>query len=162
MADEPTKAKLSWLDYGRLLFKGKAVLEVAIAEGKIVADAKKKSSWKSTEFWMALLGGIGAVAAQAGGVVPAPYGAVVMAVSGAFYAVSRGMVKKDDALGGAKPGVSTTEFWLSMLTQIGTVAAAAAGACSPEVAAILVMVSNGAFGLSRGLAKGGVQPPVVG
>lgn len=149
---------MGWLDYFKLLFKGKAVAETIVSQQKEVAAVGAKSGYKSTEFAMAVLAGLGAVLAQAGGILPAPWGPVILAVSGAFYAVSRGMVKNPDPNGGLKSGIRTTEFWVSMVAQVGALAAAAAGAAPPETAAILLMVSNGAYGLSRGLAKGGAQP----
>lgn len=149
---------MGWMAYIKMLFSGKKVVEEAIEQGKLVKDVHSKSSFKSTEFWMAVLAGVGAVSAQAAGVVPEPFGAIVAAASGAFYAISRGLAKRDDPNGGVKPGFTTTEFMVSMLAQIATVIQASAGAVAPETATILFMVSNAAFGLSRGLAKGGAQP----
>ena len=156
MGDE--KVKLSWLDYVKLLFKGKKILDTALSEGKAVKEIAKKSSWKSTEFWTAALAGLGAILAQAGGLIPPPYGAIGLSVSAALYSISRGLAKQADPTGGVKPGMTTTEFWLNILTQIGIVAAATSGAVDPQTAATLMLISNGAYGLSRGLAKGGTQP----
>lgn len=149
---------MTWLGYFKMLFKGKAVADEAIKQAGEIGAITKKNSWKSTEFVTALLVGLGAIAAQAGGLLPAPWGPVVLSVSGALYAISRGFAKNADPNGGTKAGVETTEFWVAMISQVGAIAAAAANAVPAETAAILLMISNGAYGLSRGLAKGGAQP----
>lgn len=150
--------KLGWMQYFGMLFKGKKVLEEAINQGTSAKEVLSKSTWKSSEFWMAALTGLGAVAAQAAGILPPPIGPIVMTASGAIYAISRGLAKAPDPLGGVKPGVTTTEFWVNLLSSVGALAAAASGSVSPEMAATLLTVSNSAYGLSRGLAKGGAQP----
>jgi len=153
--------KLGWLDYFKLLMRGKPVLQEAIKQGADTKAALDKSSWKSTEFWKAALTGLGAVAAQASGLIPPPYGAIVMAASSAVYALSRGLAKHSDPLGGIKPGASTTEFWGNLTSSLGAVLMATSGAVAPETAAVLVAVSNSAYELSRGLAKGGAQPEAL-
>ncbi len=142
----------------KLVFAGRKVVREAIKAHDNAKSAYEKSSWKSTEFWTAVLLGLGAIIAQATGILPEPYGAIAASVSAALYAIGRGMVKKEDPLGGAKPGVSTTEFWGNLLVQVGNVSAASVGAVNPETAAILMIVSNAAYGVSRSLAKGGAQP----
>ena len=149
---------MGWIKYVKMLFGGKKVVEEAIAQGQIVKDVHAKSSIRSTEFISAVMVGLGAVLAQAGGLVPAPYGTIIGAVSGAMYAISRGLAKKDDPMGGVKPGVSTSELLVTVIQQIATVLAATSGAVPPETASTLLLISNGAYGLSRGLAKGGAQP----
>jgi len=158
MPDEPKPVKIGYLQYMRILWGGKAVLREAATQAALVKAAKDKSSWRSTEFLQAVLLGLGAVLAQAGGLVPAPYGSVVLAVSAAAYAVGRGLVKRDDSLGGVKPGTTTTEFWLNLLNQVAAVLSAASGAVDPAAAAILLAVSNAAYSFSRSLAKSGAQP----
>ena len=150
--------KISWLQYFKMLVKGRSVVQEAVRQGVIVKNVHSQSSFKSTEFITAVLASLGAVLAQAAGIIPAPYALIVTSVSTGLYSLSRGLAKSGDPLGGVKPGETTSELWLNLLTQIGNIAASAAGAVSPETAAILMMVSNGAYGLSRGLAKGGAQP----
>jgi len=53
----------------------------------------------------------------------------------------------------AKPGWQTTEFWVSVLTVIGGVAAAQQNAVPDRYAAYLAMASTIAYALSRGIAK---------
>ena len=149
---------MTWWQYAKALFKGKKIVEEAMTQEQTVADALRKSSWRSTEFITALLTGLAAVAAQAAGVIPPPYGSLVATASGAFYALARGLAKNADPMGGVKPGPTTTEFLGTLLPQIAAVAAAAAQTVKPETAAILCTISNGVYGLSRGLAKGGAQP----
>lgn len=149
---------MSWWKYIKALFKGKKVIEDAVASGLSAKEALSKSSWKSSEFWIAVLTGFGGIAAQAGGILPPPWGPVVLAVSGSVYAISRGLAKKDDPLGGVKPGVATTEFWITISASVASLLSALSGAVSPDTAATLILLSNAAQGLSRGLAKGGAQP----
>ena len=52
-----------------------------------------------------------------------------------------------------KPGFKTTEFAITVLTDVGIVAAALAGNLTPRWAAIAAAVSTSAYALARGLAK---------
>ena len=151
-------AKISWWEYVKMLFKGKEVVEKAVDEGKLLVEVNKKSTWKTSEFWCAALASLGAISAQAAGIIPPPYGAIVASASVALYAISRGLAKNGDPLGGVKPSLATTEFWANVLVQVGNVLAATSGAVDPKTAATLMIISNSAYGLSRGLAKGGAQP----
>jgi len=150
--------KLGWIGYFKMLLKGKKVVQEAIDAGGSAKEALEKSSWKSTEFWAAVLTGLGAVAAQAGGMIPEPIGPIVLTASAALYAISRGFVKHKDPLGGVKPGIASTETWGNIIASLGAVAGAAAGVCDPQVAAALVLASNLSQSVSRTLAKTGANP----
>ena len=52
-----------------------------------------------------------------------------------------------------KPGYKTTEFWVTILTVIGSTTVGLTSLVSPTVAAILGTVSTLAYALSRGIAK---------
>jgi hypothetical protein len=52
-----------------------------------------------------------------------------------------------------KSGWRTTEFWITVATNVGIVAAAAAGVVPPRYAAIVSAVSVAAYSIARGLAK---------
>ena len=54
-----------------------------------------------------------------------------------------------------KPGVRTTEFAVTIATDIALLASALQGSLPPKWAAIAAAVSNLAYALSRGLAKAG-------
>lgn len=54
-----------------------------------------------------------------------------------------------------KKGYKTTEFWVTILTQVATIGTAVAGLLPPDRAAILVGLSQAAYAISRGLAKAG-------
>lgn len=54
-----------------------------------------KSGWKTTEFWISVAAAIGALGSAAAGMVPAEWATAIAAISGAFYALSRGLAKKD-------------------------------------------------------------------
>lgn len=58
-----------------------------------------------------------------------------------------------------KPGQRTTEFWVTLATVIGILAASLADALSPRYAAIATSVSVAAYAISRGLAKISVPVP---
>lgn len=58
-----------------------------------------------------------------------------------------------------KPGYKTTEFWLTLATNVAAILAALAGALSPEKAAICIAVSNGLYSAARGFAKSQQPPP---
>jgi len=150
--------KIGWLKYIQMLFKGRDVVQEAVSQGQIIKNVHSKSSFKSTEFWAAVLTGLGAVTASAVGILPAEIGAIVGAASASLYALSRGLAKNGDDLGGVKPGVSTSELVVTVLASVGQLLAASAGVVKPETATILIALSNGAYAVSRGLAKGGTQP----
>ena len=152
---------MGWLGYFKLLFKGKALLGEAIKDQAAIKEALNKSSWKSTEFWTAAFSIVGSFVAQAAGIIPSPYGPILAAVSAIAYSLSRGLAKNADPMGGLKSGIATTEFWVNMLAQIAGLGSAVGGAVDPQTAAILMTASNAAYGLSRGLAKGGEQPDIA-
>jgi len=52
-----------------------------------------KPGWKTTEFWVTVIGQVGAVSAAASGVLPAKYAAALMTISGVAYKLSRGLAK---------------------------------------------------------------------
>lgn len=54
-----------------------------------------------------------------------------------------------------KPGIQTTEFWVTALTDVGIIAAALQGSLPPKWAAVAASVANVAYAISRGLAKNG-------
>jgi hypothetical protein len=63
-----------------------------------------------------------------------------------------------------KPGYKTTEFWVSALTAVGLLVAAASTSLPPRYAAIGAAVSSSAYAISRGIAKisaswGTLTPP---
>jgi hypothetical protein len=162
MSDEttasPKPVKLGWVDYMKMLFKGRAVVEDAINEGKMVANAAHTSGVKTLTFWLSVASAVGGIAAQVGGIIPPPYGAIVLASSSFFYALSRGITKNGDPLGGAKPALATSEVWANVIAATGQVVLAASHAVDPQIATILVAVNGAAVSLSQGLAKGGAQP----
>lgn len=52
-----------------------------------------------------------------------------------------------------KPGIRTTEFWITVATGGGSLIASASGWLPPRYAAIATAVSGAAYALARGLAK---------
>ena len=58
-----------------------------------------------------------------------------------------------------KPGIQTTELWVTVLTIIGQLVASLSGDLTPRYAAIGSAVAAAAYAISRGLAKTPV--PVV-
>lgn len=53
-----------------------------------------------------------------------------------------------------KPGIRTTELAVTVLTDVGIVASALAGALPSKWAAAAATVANVGYAISRGLAKG--------
>lgn len=53
-----------------------------------------------------------------------------------------------------KKGYKTTEFYLSLFTIIGSIAAAVSDLLPDKWAAIAITISTGAYAVSRGLTKG--------
>lgn len=54
-----------------------------------------------------------------------------------------------------KSGLLTTEFWATLLVNLGLVAAAISGNLPPKWAAVASAVSAAAYSISRGLTKAG-------
>ena len=61
-----------------------------------------------------------------------------------------------------KPGYKTTEFLVTVLVGVGSVAAALSGQLAPRYAAIASAISAAAYALSRSITKNGVaQSPTT-
>jgi hypothetical protein len=59
-----------------------------------------------------------------------------------------------------KPGIRTTEFWLTLVTIIGSLGGELAGILPGRAGAVVAAIASAAYALSRGLAKvGGSEPP---
>jgi hypothetical protein len=52
-----------------------------------------------------------------------------------------------------KPGWKTTEFWATLVLDLGAVAAAAGDVLPDKYAALAATVATAAYAISRGLAK---------
>jgi len=52
-----------------------------------------------------------------------------------------------------KPGIKSTEFWVTAFSILGTVAGGVAGIIGMPAAAVAVAVSGAAYAISRGIAK---------
>ena len=52
-----------------------------------------KTGWKTTEFWMSVLSIVGGLGLQVGGLIPGNAGAIIAAVAGGAYQISRGLAK---------------------------------------------------------------------
>ena len=60
-----------------------------------------------------------------------------------------------------KPSFYTTEFWLTIATNLATILMALAGVLDPQYATVVMAIANALYALSRGLAKQGVSPSGV-
>jgi hypothetical protein len=121
-------------------------------------DPNVKPGWKTTEFW--LTAGASVVSLVLMSALPADHGVMKAAVfagsvlASLGYQVSRGVTK----LNGEKPGVKSTEFWLTVVnTAAGTLMASGAvadvGNVEQTVGLLGATLSAGGYSLSRGLAK---------
>ena len=61
-----------------------------------------------------------------------------------------------------KPGWKSTEFLVTVLTALASLGAAVGGLLPPEKAAIVAAIVAALYSLSRGLAKVGMPPPMMG
>jgi uncharacterized membrane protein HdeD (DUF308 family) len=52
-----------------------------------------------------------------------------------------------------KPGIKTTEFWLSVIAIVGMFVPTLLGFLSPELAAVVSAIIVGAYSIARGIAK---------
>lgn len=63
---------------------------------------------------------------------------------------------------GTKPGYKTTEFYLTLLTNVIAIIGALKGVIPDNVATIIVATANAAYGLIRALTKATATPSTVG
>lgn len=64
------------------------------AGSNLISEVKAvKSGWKTTEFWVAIVGNLITVVSVAQGVLPAKYAVVAGSVLNGLYFVSRGLAK---------------------------------------------------------------------
>jgi hypothetical protein len=68
-----------------------------------------KAGVKTTEFWITLIGVIGATCAAAAGVLPTKEAAALMTVSAAAYKLSRGLAKISPSNSGSSDGLYPVE-----------------------------------------------------
>ena len=54
-----------------------------------------------------------------------------------------------------KAGIKTTEFWLTMITNLITIVGSLKGVLDPQVSAIILAAANGVYGVIRAMAKQG-------
>lgn len=52
-----------------------------------------------------------------------------------------------------KPGFKSTEFWLTMASNVAAILITVSEAVEPKVGAVLAIVANGLYAISRGFAK---------
>ena len=52
-----------------------------------------------------------------------------------------------------KKGFKTTEFWVTVLTVVGSAASGLAGIMDPKISGFMMALSSAAYAISRGLAK---------
>ena len=52
-----------------------------------------------------------------------------------------------------KEGIKSTEFWLTLLTNVTALVGSLQGVIPPEVGAIVVAVANGVYGILRSIVK---------
>lgn len=70
--------------------------------------------------------------------------------------VAQDIQKEATQMDGTKPGWKTTEFWLTVLgTNIPTLIGAISGVIPPKIAAVVLAVANGVYGLIRAITKNG-------
>ncbi len=146
------KVKVGIVDYLKMLWNGRSAVESVIQEGRLAADAYHKGGIRSLSFWLTALTSVGAVAAQVGGLIPNPYGAVALAISASGYAIARGLGKRSDPTASAKPTLATSEGLANIAAAVSQVVLAWQGIVPPETAAILAQVNAVSLAVSRALA----------
>lgn len=57
-----------------------------------------------------------------------------------------------------KPGLMTTEFWVTVLSNLMSIVTMVAGWLPPEIGGTIMTFVNAAYTISRGMAKHGVKP----
>lgn len=70
-----------------------------------------------------------------------------------FGTIKKEATKMSETTAGIKPGYKTTEFWLTVLTNLLTITQALQGVIPVEKAAIIVAAINGVYGVVRAIAK---------
>lgn len=111
-----------------------------------------KPGIKSTEFWLTFAAQIAAALIATVG-ENSLAGVILSGVSASAYAVTRGLAKVKTE-GSIKPGKRTTEFWISFAAQALALVVGITGD-QTTAGVIIAAVSNGAYQVSRGMAKMG-------
>lgn len=122
----------------------------------IINEAKEiKTGYKTVQFWVTVLGSGVALVGALEGFIPASAGLVASTVLVTFYNILRGATKADVA--STKPIVQTTEFWVSVLSQLGAaIVALQSGGINPSWFAAASMMISVAMAAGQNLA--GQQP----
>lgn len=83
---------MNWFKWFPVLWKDKSIIEDAIQEGNKMDGTKP--GWKTTEFWLTLLGTtIPTLIGASSGAIPGKWAAVVLAASSAAYGLIRAITK---------------------------------------------------------------------
>lgn len=111
-----------------------------------------KTGWKTLGFWVTFLGTLASTAAALTGIIPAQAQLIATTVLQALYNILRGAQKMDSS--DTKGLLTTTEFWLSTLTEIQKgLVAAETGGISPEWMASATMIVGAALAAGQNLAS---------
>ena len=76
----------------------------------------------------------------------------------ALFAIKRAVdnVREEQKV---KPGWKTTEFWMTIATNVVTVAGALKGLIPDDKAALIVAIANAVYGVARALTKATADTP---
>lgn len=130
----------------KLLFKIRKPLDGLVQSAK---DAK--AGWKTLKFWVTLTATLASTAAALTGIIPAPAQLIATTVIQAIYNILRGAEKMESAE--VKGLATTTEFWLSTLTEIQKgLVAVETGGIHPEWIGIATAIVGASLAAGQNLA----------
>ncbi len=100
-----------------LIEKLKLLFKVRQPATDLINEVKEiKTGYKTIQFWVTVIGTIGSVATAMTGLIPATAALVISTSLTCFYNILRGATKSQSQT--TKPILQTTEFWMSMLTEL--------------------------------------------
>lgn len=141
---------MGFIEKLKLLFKARKPVTDIINEVKQV-----KSGYKTIQFWVTVLGSGVSLIGALNGFIPASVALIASTALVTFYNILRGATKAD--IPGTKPILQTTEFWVSVLSQLAAaIVALQSGGINPAWFATASMIISAAMAAGQNLA--GQQP----
>jgi hypothetical protein len=137
---------MGFIEKLKLLFRARQPLTDLIVEVK-----QAKAGWKTLVFWVSVTATLGGLVAALQGIIPPSAELIGTTVIAAFYNILRGATKANNPE--IKPLFQTSEFYLSVLTEISNAfVALKAGGINPTWMATALSVVGAAMAAGQNIA----------
>lgn len=145
----------------KFLAKIKLLFKIQKPAGQLVAtlkDAKdERRGWKTVGFWVTLVGTLGSTAGALTGIIPVTTQLIAVTVLQGFYNILRGAQNANSE--SLKGTFTTTEFWLSALSEIQkTFVALHTGGIDPAWMSSATAIVGATLAAGQNLAARNIAP----